>query len=174
MIEIEKAEEYRCCKENRMPDICGDNRFEIIAEAKKDLLETTNIGTSHAEMSVLDNFLFRCWQMGWLRQYETFEFCARGEQPCKEYDQEKHCCHRWTKVIRQSVEEMKNQGQWTSVTEALPEEGRYLVTRYDYVTKSSFIDILWFEKNTWWNRHFTGDYAVRAWMPLPEVWRSKE
>ena len=101
---------------------------------------------------------------------QEFEWC----HDCKEYDQEKHCCHRWTKVIRNTVEEMKNQGQWIPVTEALPEEGRYLVTRYDYVTKSSFIDILWFEKNTWWNRQITGNFSVLAWMPLPEVWRSKE
>ena len=92
-----------------MPDICGDNRFEIIAEAKSDLLEATNINDSPEEMAVLDSFLFRCWQMGWLKKYETFEFCVRGEQPCKEYDQEKHCCHRWTKVIRQTVEDMKKQ-----------------------------------------------------------------
>ena len=92
-----------------MSDICGDNRFEIIAEAKSDLLEATNIKDSPEEMAALDSFLFRCWQMGWLRQYETFEFCASGEQPCKEYDQEKHCCHRWTKVIRQTVEEVKRQ-----------------------------------------------------------------
>lgn len=26
---------------------------------------------------------------------------------CREYDQEKHCCHRWSKVIRNTVEEMK-------------------------------------------------------------------
>ena len=64
-----------------MADICGDNRFEIIAEAKSDLLEATNIKDSPEEMSVLDSFLFRCWQMGWLGKYETFEFCAGGEQP---------------------------------------------------------------------------------------------
>ena len=34
---------------------------------------------------------------------ESFEWC----DGCKEYDQEKHCCHRFTKVIRQAVEEMK-------------------------------------------------------------------
>lgn len=50
-------------------DICGDNRFEIIEKAKKDILESTNINTSEAEMSVLDSFLFRCWQMGWLDKY---------------------------------------------------------------------------------------------------------
>ena len=36
---------------------------------------------------------------------EEFEWCT----DCKEYDQEKHCCHRWTKVIRQTVEEVKRQ-----------------------------------------------------------------
>ena len=91
-----------------MSAICGDNRFEVIAEAKKDLLESTNIEMSPDEMSVIDNILFRCWQMGWLRQYETYEFCD-GENPCKEYDQEKHCCHRWSKVIRQTIAEVKQQ-----------------------------------------------------------------
>ena len=26
---------------------------------------------------------------------------------CKEYDQENHCCHRWSTVIRDTVEEMQ-------------------------------------------------------------------
>lgn len=52
-----------------MGDICNDNRFEIIARAKSDILENTNIHTSKDEMKVLDNFLFRCWQMGWLNKY---------------------------------------------------------------------------------------------------------
>ena len=34
---------------------------------------------------------------------ESFEWC----DGCKEYDREQHCCHRFTKVIRQAVEEMK-------------------------------------------------------------------
>ena len=51
-------------------NICGDNRFEIIDKAKKDLIESTNIEMSPDEMKVLDEFLFRCWQMGWLRKYE--------------------------------------------------------------------------------------------------------
>lgn len=36
---------------------------------------------------------------------EEFEWC----HDCKEYDQEKHCCHRWTKVIRQTIVEVKKQ-----------------------------------------------------------------
>lgn len=34
---------------------------------------------------------------------EDFEWCTN----CKEYDQEQHCCHRFTKVIRNTVEELK-------------------------------------------------------------------
>ena len=54
-----------------MNEMCGDNRFEIIARAKKHLLDATNIDTSPKEMEVLDDFLFRCWQMGWLDRYDT-------------------------------------------------------------------------------------------------------
>lgn len=32
-----------------------------------------------------------------------YEWC----HDCKEYDQEKHCCHRWTKVIRNTVAELE-------------------------------------------------------------------
>lgn len=52
-------------------DVCGDNRFEIIKKAKQDLLENTNISSSEDEMKVLDSFLFRCWQMGWLDNYNN-------------------------------------------------------------------------------------------------------
>ena len=36
---------------------------------------------------------------------QTFKWCT----DCREYDQEKHCCHRWSKVIRATVEEMKQE-----------------------------------------------------------------
>ena len=36
---------------------------------------------------------------------QTFKWCT----DCKEYDQEKHCCHRWSKTIRDTVEEMKQE-----------------------------------------------------------------
>lgn len=34
---------------------------------------------------------------------KSFEWCT----DCKEYDQEAHCCHRWSKMIRKTVEEMQ-------------------------------------------------------------------
>lgn len=53
-----------------MSDICTDNRFELIAKYKAKLIEATNIETSADEMAVIDNILFRVWQMGWLDRLE--------------------------------------------------------------------------------------------------------
>jgi len=46
--------------------ICTDDRFEIIARYKQKLIDGTNIQDSPEEMAVIDNILFRFWQMGWL------------------------------------------------------------------------------------------------------------
>lgn len=54
-----------------MNKVYMDNRFKIIEKAKAHILEATNINTSPEEMKVLDNFLFRCWQMGWLDKYNS-------------------------------------------------------------------------------------------------------
>lgn len=51
-----------------MRESCGDDRFELIGKAKARLLEATNIEMRPDEMAVIDNILFRCWQMGWLDQ----------------------------------------------------------------------------------------------------------
>lgn len=67
-INIEQTERI-----NDMNEICTDNRFEIISKAKQALLESTNIDTSPDEMKVIDDFLFRCWQMGWLDKYDDKE-----------------------------------------------------------------------------------------------------
>lgn len=53
-----------------MDNMCGDDRFVIINKAKEDLLSATNIADSKEEMEVIDNILFRCWQMGWLDKYK--------------------------------------------------------------------------------------------------------
>ena len=56
-----------------MNEQCGDNRFELIKKYKDKLIESTNIETSPEEMLVLDNILFRMWQMGWLDKLEASE-----------------------------------------------------------------------------------------------------
>lgn len=58
------------CTECETPN---DNRFELIKAAKKRLIEATNIESSPDEMKVLDNILFRMWQMGWLPESKVKE-----------------------------------------------------------------------------------------------------
>jgi len=36
-------------------------------------------------------------------EHEAYEWCTG----CKEYDQEKHCCHRWISHIKQAIDELK-------------------------------------------------------------------
>ena len=38
-----------------------------------------------------------------IQSEESFEWCT----DCKEYDQESHCCHRWSKMIQKTIEEMQ-------------------------------------------------------------------
>jgi hypothetical protein len=49
---------------------------------------------------------------------EEFEWCT----DCKEYDQEQHCCHRWSKNIRRTVEELKAQYEHPAKVENVHEE----------------------------------------------------
>lgn len=48
-------------------NVCTDDRFEVIESYKKKLIEATNIEDSPEEMAVIDNILFRFWQIGWLQ-----------------------------------------------------------------------------------------------------------
>lgn len=50
-------------------NLCDDNRIRTIEKAKQALIKGTNIEDSPEEMKVLDSFLLRCWQMGWLDRY---------------------------------------------------------------------------------------------------------
>lgn len=53
-----------------MSELCTDNRFELIEKYKQELIAATNIETAQDEMAVIDNILFRFWQMGWLDKLE--------------------------------------------------------------------------------------------------------
>ena len=83
-------------EENIMNVTCGDNRFEIIQKAKDDLIRATNIMMAKDEMAVLDSFLFRAWQMGWLDKYEP----DYKERMKKEYWQLKD---RYTKLHQMCI-----------------------------------------------------------------------
>lgn len=53
-----------------MSDMIDDNRFALIEKYKQKLIEGTNISDRPEEMAVLDDILFRFWQMGWLDKLE--------------------------------------------------------------------------------------------------------
>ena len=92
---------------------------------------------------------------------------------CAEYDKENHCCHRFTKVIRQTVEECKrewaNEG-WIPVTERLPEkEGLYLVAvKNDHDRRYS--KTAWFYRGAW----SLARQKILAWRPLPEAYTEED
>ena len=55
---------------DKFHDCCTDDRFEMIERVKNYLKEATNIETSEDEMKVIDNILFRFWQMDWLKMID--------------------------------------------------------------------------------------------------------
>ena len=55
---------------------------------------------------------------------------------CKEYDKEKHCCPRWNKVIRKTVEEMQMMGKIAKVIEhdaSITDTDGYKYLRTEYI-----------------------------------------
>lgn len=64
---------------------------------------------------------------------QTFKWCT----DCKEYDQEKHCCHRWSKVIRDTVDEMKQEYIEREVLDKIRAEITTLQNRCYALTKGT-------------------------------------
>jgi hypothetical protein len=97
---------------------------------------------------------------------EEFEWC----NGCKEYDQEKHCCHRWTKVIRKTVAELK-QSQWIPCSIKLPKKtGLYYVTIRDE-DGTKYTSCMYYYINL---ARWEVDVNVIAWMPEPEPYKEEE
>lgn len=124
---------------------------------------TIDEAIKHAE-EVADVCEFEASKYDMTDAYESHVACQEGK--CAE---EHRQLAEWLKELKQ----LKNQTSWIPVSEPPEEDGRYYVTRHDYVTQTDFIDLLWYEKGVWWNRQFTGDYAVIAWMPKPEPYKAE-
>lgn len=130
-------------------DVCGDNRFEIIAKAKQSILDSTNIDTSPNEMKVLDNFLFRCWQMGWLDKYDVPDTNVGKWIPCNILLPIKNGVYRVTRQVEDGGKTYR-------------------------ILDASYFD----GQNTWHDdkrvnhgREYLND--VIAWMPLPEPYKGE-
>ena len=63
--------------------------------------ENTNYEIGYEQMTALDMAIEALQEVQ--KHEETFEWC----HDCKEYDKDNYCCHRWSKVIRNTVEELK-------------------------------------------------------------------
>ena len=124
-------------------------------------------------------------------QQEFDEWCT----DCKEYDHERHCCPRFNRVIRETVNEVTQ--QWIPVSERLPEDLQevnitYVNTNpepyYDFIKGKPMIGAAVFFKHKWyWYSEICADLLaeygfnpghelddaikVVAWMPLPEPYK---
>lgn len=72
--------------------------------------------TFYGFTDLLNDFYVALDEQPTIEPIEVFEWCT----DCKEYDQEKHCCHRWSKQIRQTVAELEEhykpkRGEWIAV-----------------------------------------------------------
>ena len=116
---------------------------------------------------------------------------------CKEYDHEKGCCPRFNRVIRETVEEVKEaheemRGRWIPVSERLPKEDTDVLISYRYkegegdtshvyIGITSYGDMYFGGRKVKGAKHwrqpfeyFTSNYDVMAWMPLPKPWKGEE
>lgn len=100
---------------------------------------------------------------------EEFEWC----HTCREYDQEKHCCHRWTKVIRKTVDDMKAaQPGWIPTSERLPDNDRAVLVTLKWAEDDYEVAV-----GEYWHNstasHGWGSFEghVIAWHELPTPYR---
>lgn len=86
---------------------------------------------------------------------------------CKEYDQERHCCPRWNRVIVQTAKELE-QNRWIPVTERLPKSSEHKEEMVLICNENGSIRF-----DTCWNGEWVVSNPI-AWMPLPEPYEEEK
>ena len=76
--------------------------IEELERAKQNIRHNIERAIGRAICEVLDEIENGIKQLPSAEE-ESFEWC----DGCKEYDQEAHCCHRYSKMIRKAVDEMQ-------------------------------------------------------------------
>ena len=128
-------------------------------------------------------------------EYNMDEWCT----DCTEYDQERHCCPRFNRVIRETVDEVKN-NQWIPCSERLPKDIRPVIVTwkntdpasyYQYIVGKHYTGTACYKNGKWyWYSSTTEDMLAEygrydseefdeaieciAWMPLPEPYKGDE
>jgi len=132
-------------------------------------------------------------------QPELDEWCT----DCKEYDQERHCCPRWNRVIRQTLKDAeleRKKERWIPCSEQLPEDIRPVIVTwkntdpksyYQYIVGKHYTGTACYKNGKWyWYSSTTEDMLAEygrydseefdeaieciAWMPLPEAYGGQE
>lgn len=108
------------------------------------------------------------------REEKTNEWC----HDCKEYDQERHCCPRWNRVIRNTVKEIMTEHRWIPVTERLPKHGQIVLITNDKgnVRSGRFRGVEFWKDDVdayWIFKGNTVEHVV-AWMPLPDPYKGEK
>ena len=140
---------------------CGDNRFRAIARAKEHLFQATNIAEDKKELEVLDSFLLRCWQMGWLKQYEDVEEKKLNLEPfdIQKAREGKPVCTRDGRKVRIICFDLKN--NVCPIVAAVEENNMEVLYHYDTkglnCYKKSEIDLMMLpEKKEGWVNVYKG------------------
>lgn len=111
-------------------------------------------------------------------QPDLDEWCT----DCKEYDQEKHCCPRWNRVIRKTAEEIRKNAEprWIPVEIKPPKECKsyWVCTDTGYQCECRWTNNRFgmSELDEWgWSIFDIPQYTkVVAYMPLPKPYERSE
>ena len=104
---------------------------------------------------------------------EEYDECYKDCGECEAYDKEKHHCPKFCKVIKEAVEEIKeNHSGWIPCNERLPEKNQKCLLQYNGSMSGNqdYMDVDIYNGERF---EFFGIKNVIAWQPLPQPYQPK-